>query len=58
VRLVVPLPPGGTMDIVARAMTGPLGRAFGQNVFVENQISTRSFAWKSRATRKSSGRWA
>lgn len=37
VRFVVPLPPGGTMDIIARTLGGPAGRSLGQNVIVENR---------------------
>jgi tripartite-type tricarboxylate transporter receptor subunit TctC len=37
VRFVVPLPAGGTMDIIARTLAPPVGRALGQNVIVDNR---------------------
>jgi tripartite-type tricarboxylate transporter receptor subunit TctC len=37
VTLQVPFAPGGTTDIVARVMSEPLGKAFGQNVIVLNR---------------------
>ena len=37
VRLVVPFPPGGSNDVVARALSQPLSRSLGQGVVVENR---------------------
>lgn len=37
IRIVVPYPPGGSSDIIARAISGPLGEALKQTVIVENK---------------------
>ena len=37
IRMVVPWPPGGTNDILGRALAEPLGRALGQQVIVDNR---------------------
>ena len=47
IRLVVPFPPGGAMDGLARALSDPLGRKFGQTIVVENK-SGAGATWASR----------
>jgi tripartite-type tricarboxylate transporter receptor subunit TctC len=37
VRIVVPFTPGGTTDILARALAPELGRAFGQTFIIDNR---------------------
>ena len=37
IRIVVPYTPGGSSDIIARAISGPLGEALKQSVVVENK---------------------
>jgi tripartite-type tricarboxylate transporter receptor subunit TctC len=37
VRLVVPFPPGGSVDVVARALTPRLSERMGQQVVIENR---------------------
>ena len=37
VRIIVPFPPGGTTDILARALAPELTRAFGQSFVIENR---------------------
>ena len=37
IRIIVPYTPGGSSDIIARAISQPLGNALGQTVIVENR---------------------
>jgi tripartite-type tricarboxylate transporter receptor subunit TctC len=37
VRLIVPFPPGGGVDLTARLLADPLARELGQNIVVENK---------------------
>lgn len=37
VRVIVPFPPGGAVDVLGRTLGPPLSRALGQNVVVENR---------------------
>ena len=38
VTLIVPFPPGGSVDAVARQIAAGLGQYLGQNVLVENKV--------------------
>ncbi len=37
IRVVVPFAPGGSSEIVARAITGEMGKTMGQSMFVDNK---------------------
>jgi len=42
VRIIVPLAPGGNVDIVVRALAAQMGEAFGQQIIVDNRPSASS----------------
>src|SRR6266849_1004736 len=52
ITLVVPLPPGGTNDIMARAVADKLGAALGQQVVVESRAAGGSGTVGTRAVAK------
>jgi tripartite-type tricarboxylate transporter receptor subunit TctC len=37
IRMVIPQPPGGTMETIARIVAEPVSRALGQNIVVDNR---------------------
>src|SRR5262245_9566510 len=37
VRMMIPQPPGGTMDTMARALSEPLARSLRQNIVIDNR---------------------
>ncbi len=37
VRMIIPQPPGGTMDTMARAIADPMSRGWGQNIVIDNR---------------------
>lgn len=41
IRLIVPFPPGGGTDFVARVISPPLTEAFGQNVLIDNRTGAQ-----------------
>src|SRR5580698_11246190 len=41
VRLIIPFPPGGSIDTLGRILTQKLGDIWGQSVFVENRPGAR-----------------
>jgi tripartite-type tricarboxylate transporter receptor subunit TctC len=42
IRLVVPVPPGGAVDVVARLIAPKVTESLGQNVIVENRVGASS----------------
>ena len=52
ITLVIPLPPGGSNDIMARAIADKMGAALGQPIVIENRASGGSGTVTSRAIAK------
>jgi tripartite-type tricarboxylate transporter receptor subunit TctC len=52
ITLVIPLPPGGTNDIMARAVADKLGASLGQQVVIENRPAGGSGTVATRAVAK------
>lgn len=42
ISLIVSYPPGGTADLMARTIAGPLGKVLGTSVVVENKPDRKS----------------
>jgi tripartite-type tricarboxylate transporter receptor subunit TctC len=53
ITLVIPLPPGGTNDLMARAVADKLGAALGQQVVIENRAAGGSGTVGTRQVAKS-----
>ena len=53
ITLVIPLPPGGTNDMMARAVADKLGAALGQQVVIENRAAGGSGTVGTRQVAKS-----
>jgi tripartite-type tricarboxylate transporter receptor subunit TctC len=37
IKLIVPYPPGGGTDVIARIMQEPMGQALGQQIIIDNR---------------------
>src|SRR5215470_3370115 len=44
--LVIPLPPGGTNDIMARAVADRMSDALGQRIVIENRNAAAAALWE------------
>ena len=53
ITLVIPLPPGGTNDIMARAVADKLSTALGQQIVIENRAAGGSGTVGTRQVAKS-----
>ncbi|WP_231971281.1 hypothetical protein [Polynucleobacter necessarius] len=45
IKFIVPYPPGGGTDVIARIMQEPLGQALGQQIIVDNRWRCWRFDW-------------
>jgi len=46
ITMVIPFPPGGPTDLVARVLTQKLGEQLGQNVVVDNRGGANGNIWE------------
>lgn len=53
VRIIVPVAPGGNVDLVARAIAQPMSESFGQQVIVDNRPSASSIVGTQMVARSS-----
>ncbi len=53
IRIIVPVAPGGNVDLVARAVAQPMTESFGQQVIVENRPSASSIVGTQMVARSS-----
>src|SRR5262249_60175327 len=56
IRIVVPFPPGGGSDILARLLADQIGRTQGQTLLLENRARARSAARPAAASPAAPGR--
>lgn len=54
-RIIVPFPPGGTSDVIARLITKPLGELLGQTVIVENKTGANGAIGAAEVARATDG---
>jgi tripartite-type tricarboxylate transporter receptor subunit TctC len=51
ITLIVPFPPGGTTDVVARVVADPMSRTLGQQIIVQNIVGAGGTTGSARAMR-------